>query len=128
MAGWVCPSIRPGMTVRFPASTITPSPGPVSRGPTSAMRPFSTATTCPSTRVAVSGSRTDALRRIVTVIGRCLSLDRRLRHEPAAEEAALRPEQLLDALRLPGHVGDAGQQQYLVLPTRREQRPRQQQR
>src|SRR5580693_2813954 len=127
MAGWVCASIRPGMIVRFPASTIRASPGPVSLGPTSAMRPFSTTTAWPSARVALAGSRTDAFRRIVTVMGPCLSMPRRIGDKPAAEEAHVRAEQLLDDLRLPGHVGNAGQEQDLVLPAGREQRPRQQQ-
>src|ERR1700728_2755036 len=102
------------MTVRFPASTMTASLGRATRGPTSVMRPFSTATAWPSARVALAGSRTDAFRRIVTVMWVCLSLPRRIRDQPAAEEAHVGAEQLLDDLRLPGHVGDAGQEQDLV--------------
>src|ERR1700678_169417 len=116
------------MTVRFPASTITASLGQASRGPTSVMRPFSTATAWPSARVPLAGSSTDAFCRIVTVMEACLSLLHGVRDKPAAEEAHVRAEQLLDDLRLPGHVGDAGQEQYLVPPAGRQQRPRQQQR
>src|SRR5580704_4649896 len=116
------------MTVRFPASTITASPGQATLGPTSVMRPFSTATAWPSARVALTGSRTDAFRRIVTVTEAFLSLLGRVRDKPAAEEPHVGAEQQLDDLRLPGHVGDAGQEQYLVPAAGRQQRPRQQQR